>query len=137
MNLGGGGGAGSKGLQFWRQEGYLGGGGSDGGGGGGHDGDGGGRQGGGGGGGDCSPHVCPQGHDPHLISVSVGWANTGDENVIHKKNSTIVGFWGLQLCVGEAIPLSVVGTNWLGFYSFFSQGVEIRERKRGNIWRRM
>lgn len=72
MNLGGGGGI--KGLQFCGQEGYFGGGGGDGGGGGG------GTQGGGGGGGSCSPQVLPQGHDPHLISVSAGGANTGWSN---------------------------------------------------------
>ena len=68
MNLGGGGG---RGLQFSGQEGYFGGGGSGGDGGGGGGGEGGGS-GGGGGGGSCWPHVSPQGHDPHLVSVSGG-----------------------------------------------------------------
>lgn len=67
--------------------GYLGGGGGDGGGGGGGDGSGGGgdRQGGGvdgGGGGSCSPQVSPQGHDPHLISVSAGGGNSGWSNLL-------------------------------------------------------
>ncbi|RDX70689.1 hypothetical protein CR513_50043, partial [Mucuna pruriens] len=79
MNLGGGGGC--TGLQFCGQEG----GGGDGGGGGGGDGGGGGggdRQGGGGGGGSCSTQVFPQGHDPHLISVSAGGGNTGWSNFL-------------------------------------------------------
>jgi len=87
--------------------GYLGGGGGDGGGGGGGDGSGGGgdRQGGGvdgGGGGGWSPQVSPQGHDPHLISVSAGsWSNfledimtssTEYENEMHIRKSTIADF---------------------------------------------
>lgn len=116
MNLGGGGG---KGLQFCGHDRTLGGGGDGGGGGGDDGGGGGGGEGGGSGGGDgdgggglCSPQVYPQGHDPHLISVSGGWSNfledvrasTRDENEMHKRNSIIiVCFCSLQFCVGDTI----------------------------------
>lgn len=122
MNLGGGGvggggdgGGGGGGSQFSGEE-YSGSGSDSGVGAGGR-----GEGGGGGGGVSCSLQGFPQGHDPHLISVSSNLledvvASTGDETVMQRKRrSTIAKFWGLfQLCVGDTI-----------FFFFLSRGLGI------------